>query len=172
MTSVHLFFGWAFFLGASRQQRHLKIVGRQHRGNLKNQVDTLERLYLEKAIVSLLSDIGRVWIALRFTGVYVAPVQKTRFVDLIRWTRLTTFIHSSRGRSLITEPFCFNLRRGRTETQSWLCRKTASLQIIQWLSEGSSFLQFFLFLSGCNLVRLAQLKLVFADLRVVKHLYF
>lgn len=33
---------------------------RQHRGNLKNQVDTLERLYLEKAIVSHLSDIGRV----------------------------------------------------------------------------------------------------------------
>lgn len=54
------------------------------RDNLKNQVDTLERLYLEKAIVSHLSDIGRVWIALRFTGVYEVLVQKTHFVDLIR----------------------------------------------------------------------------------------
>lgn len=123
MTSVHLFFGRGVFT---------PVTGSQHSPSAdstgaikKNQVATLGRLYLEIAIVSLLSDIGRVWIALRFTGVYVAPVQKTRFVDLIRWTTSTTFIQSSRGRSLITEPFCFNLR---TETQSRLCRKTACFQ--------------------------------------------
>lgn len=116
MTSVHLFFWPEFF---PRVSPDLKIVRRQTaRGNLKNQVHAYERLYLGKAIVSLLSDIGPVWIALRFTGVYVAPVQKTGFVDLIRWTTLTTFIHSSRGRSVITEAFCFNLQRGRTGTQS------------------------------------------------------
>jgi len=47
-------------------------------------VDALERLYLEKAIVSHLSDIGRVWIELKFTGVYEVLIQKTDFVDLIR----------------------------------------------------------------------------------------